>query len=97
QTYLERFEAETPRAPTGATPEAELEQRRIAIRQISPLPQKPNLFQEFLQAIQGPVYQGPSLAEQTRIYPGSLSERMAQGPAQMAAIYQGLGVNLGQQ
>lgn len=112
QTYLDRFEAETPRAPlqrfpqpiptaqTAPPPVPELGGRKLEeisqqFRQLQPTFPEPERFPSLpVAGIGGFALQRGEF--QPRIG-GGLFERMAQGPAQMAAIYHGLGVNLGQQ
>ncbi len=72
QTYLERFEAETPRAPVPPSPALEglvqPAERSPAFAGLAPQQPPQNIFQQFMARLQGPVYPGPSLAEQTRLF-----------------------------
>ena len=97
QTYLERFEAETPRAPSPALEGlVQPGERSPAFAGLAgQQPQQVTRFPSLpVSGVGGFALQRGEF--QPRIG-GGLFERMAQGPAQMAAIYQSLGVNLGQQ
>ena len=85
QTYLERFEAETPRAPSPALEGlVEPGERSPAFAGLAGQQPQQDFFQQLMARLQGPVYPGPSIAERifgdTSVYPGpSLASQILGG------------------